>query len=268
MSVYLVIYRPDGEIYRTEGQEDDRYDLSERMNSTNRPITIGRDVGTDIQLPDQHISRRHFAIEYIDPYYYVKDLNSTNGITLRYSDGRRIFIKEQPELCERLRDRNEILVLSKEEGSPDQYWKFVFHDPHTTQRIESVDPSNDRPVQAIIYQYRLGDGLYVSLDSGKPIRIGFTGQEFILLNYLAQYYYDSSQRGDGNYTVNYEELIKKIWEGNSFPRKANDLSNIVCRIHKKIRDNCSNVPDLISNRSGVGYRLDNCKVTKLDRPQS
>jgi len=278
VSVYLVIYRPDGEIYRTEGQEDDRYDLSERMNSTNRQITIGRtdpagqfDVGTDIKLPaeDTKISRKHFVIEVIEgPYYYVRESErpSANGTILhQHLSGNRISIQQQGQL---LCDKDEILLQSSQgqEGSPNQYWKFQFRDLNATATGEPVrPPEEDNPVQVTIYEYRyrLGDGLYVSLDSGKPIRIDFTRKLFKFLEYLARHSDQTGNNNNNHRTVSYEELIKEIWQGENHGDRKRDLSNIVSRIHKKIRQKCSsqNIPELISNNSGVGYRLNNCTVT-------
>ncbi len=276
MSVYLVIYRPDGEIYRTEGQEDDRYDLSERMNSTNRQITIGRtdpagqfDVGTDIKLPaeDTKISRKHFVIEVIEgPYYYVRESErpSANGTILhQHLSGNRISIQQQGQL---LCDKDEILLQSSQgqEGSPNQYWKFQFRDLNATATDEPVrTPEEDKPVQVTIYEYRLKDGLYVSLDSANCIRIDLTGQKFNLLNYMAQQSYKIGDNNNNHRIVKYEELIKAIWPGEKYGDRKPDLSGIVSRIHSKIRKNCSsqNLPDLIDNSSGVGYWLINCTVT-------
>lgn len=49
--------------------------------------TIGRDVSADIQIPDNGLSRQHFAIMWDGKNAAVKDLGSTNGTRV---DGRAI----------------------------------------------------------------------------------------------------------------------------------------------------------------------------------
>lgn len=274
MSVYLVIYRPDGEIYRTEGQEDDHYDLSHLINSTNRQITIGRtdpasqfDVSTDIKLPaeDMMISRKHFVIEVIEgPYYSVRESErpSARGTILhQHLSGKRISIQQQGQhLC----DKDEILLhsIQGQQGSPNQYWKFQFRDLNATTRDEPVRTQGET-VQATVYEYKLRYGLCVSLGSGNRIRIDFTSKPLQLLEYLALHSVQTGDNNNNHPTVSYEELIKEIWQGENHGDRKRDLSNIVCRINRKIRYNCSsqNIPELISNSSGRGYRLNNCTVT-------
>lgn len=273
MSVYLVIYSPDGEIYRTEGQEDDHYDLSHLINSTNRQITIGRtdpasqfDVSTDIKLPaeDMMISRKHFVIEVIEGAYYYVKRSISDSVTELYepSSGQTISITQQGQ---RLRHGDQILLQSiqGQRGSPNQYWKFQFFDLNATTRDEPVRTQGET-VQATVYEYKSGYGLYVSLGSGNPIRIEFTGKELELLEYLALHSVQTGDNNNNHRTVSYEELIKKIWPGENHGDRKRDLSNIVSRINKKIRDKCSpeKIPELISNSSGVGYRLNSCTVTK------
>ena len=45
--------------------------------------TVGRDVSADITLEDPNISRKHFKIRKENEQYYIKDLNSANGIVLQ-----------------------------------------------------------------------------------------------------------------------------------------------------------------------------------------
>jgi len=49
--------------------------------------TIGRAKRCDVVFNDEALSRQHCLVEYIDGVFYVKDLNSANGV---YLDGERI----------------------------------------------------------------------------------------------------------------------------------------------------------------------------------
>jgi pSer/pThr/pTyr-binding forkhead associated (FHA) protein len=49
--------------------------------------TVGRDVSSDIQIPDNGLSRQHFTIKWDGKNAAVKDLGSTNGTRV---NGRNI----------------------------------------------------------------------------------------------------------------------------------------------------------------------------------
>ena len=50
-------------------------------------ITVGRSDDNDLQLKDQTVSSHHFKISYNNHEYYIKDLNSSNGIVI---NGKRV----------------------------------------------------------------------------------------------------------------------------------------------------------------------------------
>jgi|SRR5579862_4713565 len=64
------------------------------------PFVIGRREGSDLVLPDEHVSRHHASIERVDNRYRVRDLSSRNGTHLNgepiieadLSDGDRLSI--------------------------------------------------------------------------------------------------------------------------------------------------------------------------------
>ena len=43
------------------------------------PVIVGRGDGTDIQIKDKHVSRRHLKITKVTKNYFIEDLHSTNG---------------------------------------------------------------------------------------------------------------------------------------------------------------------------------------------
>src|SRR5947207_109508 len=50
-----------------------------RRVSLRRAVTIGTALDNDVQLEDDHVSRRHCVIEPVDGRVVVRDLASTNG---------------------------------------------------------------------------------------------------------------------------------------------------------------------------------------------
>src|SRR5436190_5201266 len=42
-------------------------------------VSIGRDPGNDVVLPDAMVSRRHAVIEFRGAQYFIRDCNSSNG---------------------------------------------------------------------------------------------------------------------------------------------------------------------------------------------
>ena len=61
-------------------------------------IIIGRDSGNDVQIDNVAVSREHAKIIRDQNYYFIEDLNSTNGT---FVNGKRInkkFLKENDEI--------------------------------------------------------------------------------------------------------------------------------------------------------------------------
>lgn len=54
---------------------------------TKRKNTIGRDAGNIIVLGDEQISNKHAVIHFEEDSYWIKDLNSKNGV---YVNGEKI----------------------------------------------------------------------------------------------------------------------------------------------------------------------------------
>lgn len=67
-----------------------------RQRRFSRELTAGRDVGTDIQLADKRVSRRHCRLFAESGYWFAEDLGSSNGTFL---DGERIERSRLPSTC-------------------------------------------------------------------------------------------------------------------------------------------------------------------------
>jgi hypothetical protein len=68
-------------------------DLGKRFIIAKAQMTIGRGVGTDIQLKDSEVSREHCVIECFGEALIIKDLRSANGTVLNGFLVRRDLLK-------------------------------------------------------------------------------------------------------------------------------------------------------------------------------
>jgi hypothetical protein len=64
----------------------------EPFTSDNTNVVIGREAGCDLQLPDPGVSNRHASIEKKPDGYYIRDLDSANGV----------IVNSQPATLQRL----------------------------------------------------------------------------------------------------------------------------------------------------------------------
>jgi pSer/pThr/pTyr-binding forkhead associated (FHA) protein len=63
-----------------------------------RPLSIGRDAGNEVTLPDRYVSRYHAVLWAENGRWHVRDLDSTNGT---YIEDKRIKgIATLPLSCE------------------------------------------------------------------------------------------------------------------------------------------------------------------------
>ena len=63
-------------------EQDSTHFTTERVSDQDELI-IGRDMAVDLQIPYTRVSRRHCAIKRRGPEYFVLDLGSSHGTTLR-----------------------------------------------------------------------------------------------------------------------------------------------------------------------------------------
>ena len=61
-------------------------------------IIIGRDAGNDIQIDNVAVSREHAKICKGPNYYFIEDLNSTNGTFINGKKINKKFLKEDDEI--------------------------------------------------------------------------------------------------------------------------------------------------------------------------
>jgi pSer/pThr/pTyr-binding forkhead associated (FHA) protein len=61
-------------------------------------IIIGRDSGNDIQIDNIGVSREHAKIIKSENYYFIEDLNSTNGTFVNGKKINKKYLKEDDEV--------------------------------------------------------------------------------------------------------------------------------------------------------------------------
>ena len=61
-------------------------------------IIIGRDAGNDIQIDNMAVSREHAKIITGPAYYFIEDLNSTNGTFVNGKKIKKKFLKKDDEV--------------------------------------------------------------------------------------------------------------------------------------------------------------------------
>lgn len=74
--------------------------IIKEIKSTDREITIGRDMDNVIQIDNLAVSKHHAQITYRNGKYFIEDLFSTNGT----------FIDEKPVHLQELKDGQEIII--------------------------------------------------------------------------------------------------------------------------------------------------------------
>ncbi len=67
--VYLEVTKKDGQVFR--------------FPITKKTVTIGRDPGCDLQLPDPYVSRKHCQIVFRGDHFTVLDLQSLNKTVVK-----------------------------------------------------------------------------------------------------------------------------------------------------------------------------------------
>lgn len=98
-------------------------------------LRVGRREGCDIVLRFPNISSHHCLLEIEEGYWFVKDLNSSNGCKV---NGKRIM----PNLRKRL-DPNDVLQIAKHQYE-------VRYEPHKLGAIGT--PPQDEQVEQIFGQ--------------------------------------------------------------------------------------------------------------------
>jgi DNA-binding winged helix-turn-helix (wHTH) protein len=265
MACFLEIFRPDGQRYNPNEQENGKYPLSEIIKSSGKTeIIIGREdkdiagESTDIRLPanDKKISRKHCSIEIEDNYYFrVKSIkkNITHLRKANRSDQDIYFVDEE-NTGYQLRHGDQILILSNYPVQDNPYWTCYFYDDNETEQANTIIC----PYQTK-YCYELTSmKLYIKSNDGQSKEIKLAGNPLKLVDYLAKKVVEHNY----NYIAKYDDLISAIW-GDTFGKSADDLHNLKAQIRTKIVEATGkNASELIEVTPKHGYRL-NCRVIGL-----
>lgn len=108
------------------------HSINEQNNTNMRIITIGREIGNDIVIDDNRVSRHHLEIIQDDANnFFVRDLNSTNGT---FVNGNRIVGEKAIETTDVIRIGNTTLPWISYFSTPD----------HTEMELDAPSPKSRR----------------------------------------------------------------------------------------------------------------------------
>jgi pSer/pThr/pTyr-binding forkhead associated (FHA) protein len=82
-------------------------------------ILIGRGPGADLSFEEDSMSREHAALEFVDGGYRLRDLGSTNGITVNDMPVKSSFLKHGDRF--KLGEQELQYLLEKRESGPRVY---------------------------------------------------------------------------------------------------------------------------------------------------
>ncbi|HNW96166.1 MAG TPA: FHA domain-containing protein [Anaerolineaceae bacterium] len=188
-------------------------------------LTIGRDEGCQVVIPDRQVSRQHARLSPRDNAVFLEDLNSKNGT---YLNGQLLTAPTQ------LRESDEIRVAFAQ--------TFLFLSSEATL-----------PLSELPGEYLQLFTLQVDADArrvwvrGEEITPPLSAQQFSLLNTLF------SKSGE---VVSREDLIRAVW-GDETPWVTEQAFDALVR---RLRDRINQIDpdyDYIVTVRGHGLRLEN-----------
>jgi predicted component of type VI protein secretion system len=188
-------------------------------------LTIGRDEGCEVVIPDRQVSRQHARLSPRDNAVFLEDLNSKNGT---YLNGQLLTAPTQ------LRESDEIRVAFAQ--------TFLFLSSEATL-----------PLSELPGEYLQLFTLQVDADArrvwvrGEEITPPLSAQQFSLLNTLF------SKSGE---VVSREDLIRAVW-GDETPWVTEQAFDALVR---RLRDRINQIDpdyDYIVTVRGHGLRLEN-----------
>lgn len=238
---YLNAIKPDGSQYTIE------FDSLINPDEHEATISIGRQANNHIILadPDKKISRHHCSIHYSNNRWWIVDEGSSNGTFLQ----REI---EQPEIDVRsedkvaLRSGDFILILGKLSPSGEPvFWRIEFIDPGETVQVLSMQAIHN-------IEYSLSQHTLIRHIARRRDVVSLGEQEHCVVDYMSR---KNSQNGNQTTTCEYDELIKAVWQDDSFGRDKRNINHLVWRIRDKIELD-SGEPQFLKTVKGRGYRLE------------
>jgi DNA-binding response OmpR family regulator len=187
-----------------------------RIFLLDRPETrLGRAGDNDIVVPDERTSRYHARVYWQDSSYYLEDLDSRNGTSLR---GRRL--EEPARLAQ-----GDVISL------PGLVLAF--------QSADSTDTVVDEVVTDLIVDHATGT-VHV-----RGRRIDVTAKEFMALGYLFR---------RAGQLCSKDDIASQVWPEYGGNVGDYNVEQLVSRLRRKLEEDPQNPRYLVTVR-GLGYRL-------------
>jgi len=239
---FLEVTKPNGNQYQIVLDE-----IIAAQNPEEVYISIGRQASNHISLSDPHktISRHHCSLQYKDNSWWIVDCGSANGTFIqREIDQPEIDVRSEDQLS--LRSGDYIMILG-ELTSEDQpkFWRIEFVDPGETNYI---------PYKQSVHriEYSLCEQRLFRLIARCRESVSLGEQEHSLVDYMCR---KNSKNNNQTTTCEYDELIKAVWDDDSFGRDKRNINHLVWRIRDKIELD-SGEPQFLKTVKGRGYRLE------------
>lgn len=189
-----------------------------------RPLTIGRDEGCDIHLPDRQVSRLHARVCWSGDHYQVEDLGSKNGT---HVNGQEVSSK----MACTLQDGDELQIALR--------FKLAFVDAGATAPL-SIEGDKQ--------------GLRVDKETRQVIVNGsWVDPPLSLHQYrLIEVLWDS-----GGSVITRDQIVEAVWpEAASEGVSEQAIDALVRRLRERIEE-CDDEFRYIVTVRGHGFRLEN-----------
>lgn len=190
----------------------------------NRSLTIGRDEGCDIHLPDRQVSRRHARIFWGGDQYLVEDLGSKNGT---HVNGQEV----RPNTPCALQDGDELQIALR--------FKLAFVDAGATAPLSLESDKRGLRIDKETRQVWVNGALI-----DPPLSL----HQYRLLDALWE---------SGGSVITREQIIEAVWpEAASEGVSEQAIDALVRRLRERIEE-CDNEFRYIITVRGHGFRMEN-----------
>lgn len=199
-------------------------DAGQEYELTQEVTRIGRALDCDIVLKDPYASRHHAEIQRRDDAYWVRDLESKNGV---YVEGRRL----SPGAGAWLDDGMVVQFAST---------RFRFHDPAATITAPSLIAARERGL-------RVDPVTRQVFVDGRLLDPPLSPKQFDLLWFL----YENRGRA-----VSKDEIAAHVWADAQGDVYDANIDRMVSRIRSRIEPPDQEEPRFIRTVRGYGYVLE------------
>lgn len=238
---FLEVTKPDRTQYKIELEK-----FVALQNFKEISIAIGRQSNNHIVLSDgeRMISKHHCSLQYKNNRWWILDEGSSNGTFLqREINQSEIDVRSKDKIA--LRSGDCILILGKLSPSGEPiFWRLEFIDPSETCQVFSL-----QTIHSIEYSLSK-KALFLNIARRRDA-VSLGEQECALIDYMSR---KNLQNDNQPAICEYDELIRAVWQGDSFGRDKTDIQHLVWRIRDKIEID-SGEPQFLKTVRCRGYSI-------------